>query len=648
MSNQGEDNSILRSFQTDKTPRNGQTVVLTEYEKAVQEGYKSIIIEAPTGLGKSPIAYTLLNYHGSGYIATATKALQLQYKEEYPEFFEIKGKGTFDCNFMAERNIAGKQHVCGFCEEKTRNVTFSDCKHKSASDAPCVTDNNFKDAEGKNCCPYYINGDDYASKYVQDTINNRGLIQVIELLPETLERIKRVRMDGEFNLRENKGYTDRQKKMIMNAVRPCLYYDQLTKGLMAKFSVLNYSNYILFSHMQKLNNRKVTIFDEAHKIEDQIIDFCQLSFDIRHIRRVLDSVNYFDRLDKDDEENNDDDDEDLTPIEIPDSYDVMDHVPLMEKLHSVFEEIAKMPAGTDKAKRIKKNAKEVRDKIKRTLDFIALDVNNWKVIDLIRNKQGEIEKSLYKPINLSYFCQLIYKNSDINVFMSATILDRDMFCKNHGLDPELTKFIQIDSDFPIENRPIYLVNIAELNRDTINTPAVQRKIINKIDEIADRYPEQKGIIHTTSYSQLNFVRDGISVHTGKRLRITDPERIETIKVVEEHRNGKEPTILISPALHTGIDLKDDDSRFQVVLKMPYPFLGDKWIELKRQADPNWYTYKTALTLVQAYGRSIRSKTDYADTYILDSNFQFKFLNNPRAQRLLPKWFKDAIIRRDKV
>jgi ATP-dependent DNA helicase DinG len=44
-------------------------------------------------------------------------------------------------------------------------------------------------------------------------------------------------------------------------------------------------------------------------------------------------------------------------------------------------------------------------------------------------------------------------------------------------------------------------------------------------------------------------------------------------------------------------------------------------------------------MVQSYGRSIRSKDDWATTYILDSRFGF-FVSKNRS--ILPNWFTDAI------
>ena len=53
--------------------------------------------------------------------------------------------------------------------------------------------------------------------------------------------------------------------------------------------------------------------------------------------------------------------------------------------------------------------------------------------------------------------------------------------------------------------------------------------------------------------------------------------------------------------------------------MPYPNKGDKWIDAKMQIYPGWYNWQTKLRLVQAYGRSVRSKDDWAKTYVIDSS-----------------------------
>jgi len=102
----------------------------------------------------------------------------------------------------------------------------------------------------------------------------------------------------------------------------------------------------------------------------------------------------------------------------------------------------------------------------------------------------------------------------------------------------------------------------------------------------------------------------------------------------------EPTVLISPSLHLGLDLKDDLSRFQVITKVPYPSMADKWISKKKERSERWYTWQTGLRLVQGYGRSIRSKDDWAWTYVLDSLFS-NFVGWNKST--LPTWFLESIV-----
>jgi ATP-dependent DNA helicase DinG len=86
-------------------------------------------------------------------------------------------------------------------------------------------------------------------------------------------------------------------------------------------------------------------------------------------------------------------------------------------------------------------------------------------------------------------------------------------------------------------------------------------------------------------------------------------------------------------------LKDDLSRFQIIIKVPYPYLGDRWINEKRKINQQWYNLQTASRLIQGYGRSIRSKEDWAKTYVLDSAFGYFVEKN---KNILPDWFTQAI------
>ena len=157
------------------------------------------------------------------------------------------------------------------------------------------------------------------------------------------------------------------------------------------------------------------------------------------------------------------------------------------------------------------------------------------------------------------------------------------------------------------------MNIAYLNFNNLQLPEVKSSITNTVDKIMTEHKNDKGIIHTTSYEQLNFIRDNMSQENARRLIVTDPE-IQREKEIKEHINCTKPTVLISPSLQTGFDLKDELSRFQIIIKVPYPNKSDRWINAKRDLNEDWYYWQTALKLAQAYGRPVRSNEDRAHSW----------------------------------
>jgi Rad3-related DNA helicase len=120
--------------------------------------------------------------------------------------------------------------------------------------------------------------------------------------------------------------------------------------------------------------------------------------------------------------------------------------------------------------------------------------------------------------------------------MSATILDVDAFCTSLGLAPKEVKFIQVPSDFPVQNRPVFPLNIAYLNSDSLQQQEVQTKISGAVENVMTLHRNHKGIILTTSYKQVNFIKENISEINKRRLLQTDPE-IPRDEVITKHVNS---------------------------------------------------------------------------------------------------------------
>lgn len=106
-------------------PRNSQIRLINEINFAIGEGYKNIILEAGTGIGKSAIATTLANMYEDSYILTMTKQLQEQYLDDFDEMLvEIKGRGNYKCNYKGS---------CDFCIKAEYNLRrCSNCEYQLA------------------------------------------------------------------------------------------------------------------------------------------------------------------------------------------------------------------------------------------------------------------------------------------------------------------------------------------------------------------------------------------------------------------------------------------------------------------------------------------------------------------------------------
>ena len=226
---------------------------------------------------------------------------------------------------------------------------------------------------------------------------------------------------------------------------------------------------------------------------------------------------------------------------------------------------------------------------------------------------------------------LLNKNTK-NIFMSATILDAKFLMEEYDLDPEKTCYLSLDSTFPLENRPIHILPCGKIDYRDLETSL--KPFAEVIKELLSHHKNEKGIIFVQSYSQAQTI---IRLVNDKRL-ITHEGSKEKEMMMEMHKKSKN-TVIISPTSSEGLDLFGDLSMFQIVVKLPFMSLGSLAIKKRAEKYKDWYNYKTALTLIQMTGRSVRSETDVAHTYILDSAWKWWYLT---SEKFFPKYWKDAI------
>jgi ATP-dependent DNA helicase DinG len=620
-------------------PRPEQIDVIADINDAINLGIHTIVLEAPTGFGKSALAVTLAKFFGRSYIITGTKELQSQYSNDYPFIRKITGRNNHICQVLKDvKTDVG----CPDCtkDKLTKRAVLpwieKECEHATAEYGPCVFDQRYMRGQ----CEFHTHPD-----YDHYTVENQGLDD------EQIILIKEIKKPPH---------------------EPCISYHQKSIGIMASHSIVNYKLYLSYFRKEILYDnpelkkdvdlninindesdedrvtdinppiinkkkyglgaRSLIVFDECHSIETEIIDFVGFPMS-----------NYYYYL--------------VTGRNLPtniadDDFDGWFNLLLnfSTKLSTYLQENKLSDVWRIKMSKLNEKAKDTCLKINENKSQWVVTPEKYEKGKWKPDRQYKSAK--FKPVNIAEYCNRLFKEDkgDNFLLMSATILDRDMYCKSIGLDINQIKFISLESSFPVVNRPIYYVKESPY----LNTYVWQKKEgkyknwytiktwVGLIDKIMNAYPNNKGIIHVSSIEQMELIRDTLPKVNSRRLIQTRGEgnEIERDEVMRQHKIVNNNSVIISPSMGAGIDLKDDLSRFQIIAKVPYPGMKDAWVKRKMLTDAEWYKWLTSLKFVQAYGRSVRSVDDWADTYLLDAVFvggKDPFIGN----RFIPKWVKSA-------
>jgi len=576
--------------------------------------------------------------------------LQTQYCNDFPYVKAARGKNNFSC-LLKQDFIDNGTYQCGTCASSYPN----ECYHTTVEYGHCMTDEAFKE----DGCKYRTFAKDYQ-------ISNKGTKE------------EKIYIDNDTLQNYQKQYSEWlpiSKLEVRREWKPCEYFNQLNIALASSHSIWNYSIFLAFlPYNKRMPERDLLVLDEGHLLETELVKFRGLSISKKRWKRYIgnfDIVDYgYDSIERWIDFLIDLETKMLSSIgnaALAAVFDIerstkfeyynsrktsstsLRNKKRIVSANELFEsdvEIARKYSSDeitskDEAKNLGNelavDAVKDAERLGRTINSILANPKNW-IVSEIKKTNYQIEKVELKPLDISPYCKAVFEKGTKTLIMSATILNNKAFCKGIGLTPDEIKSIQIESDFPIEHRTIYPLNIAYLNYSNLQSMDIMSKISTAIDRIMSTHSNDKGIIHTTSYEQLNFIKVNLSKENSRRLLITDPE-IQRDEIISQHSSTSKPTVLISPSLHTGLDLKDGLSRFQIITKVPYPNKSDRWTNAKRKADEEWYYWQTALRLIQAYGRSVRPREDWARTYVLDSAFSYFIRKN---RNTVPQWFVQAI------
>lgn len=382
----------------------------------------------------------------------------------------------------------------------------------------------------------------------------------------------------------------------------CDYYNSRRDTLINKFGILNYSMFM--SLPEHVKRREYIVCDEASELEDELVKRFSRNLNYKILKRLG-----------------------FSPKDIPvENY----------KKFRVWMESLKISLG-DEVEELKK----ILNKKKKST-FVDSDVQRYKLFSNLHSQikvtldtweeceyviEHNLEGVTLKPLRVDKLSDSIFRFGDKVLLMSATIIDPANFAKTLGI--KKYKYIEVDSAFDSKNAPIYVKVGEKINYKNLKEKLP--KLAQDTFKICEFHKNHKGIIHTHTMEITQYLKD----------RTTDPRFLFRIdgqnneSIIKQHFESPEPTVLVSPSMAFGVDLKEDLARFQILLKAAYMPLNDERIKRLLKEDPEWYMNKMLNNLIQACGRGVRTKNDKCNTYILDGSITDAVI---RSAKKLPRYF----------
>ncbi|MDA8008362.1 MAG: DEAD/DEAH box helicase family protein [Alphaproteobacteria bacterium] len=537
-------------------PREIQQEIIGQIEERLASGYRTILLCAPTGVGKSLIGATFARNAEDSFTVTSSKHLQDQYIRDVPFLKPVKGKSNFPC-----LKIMKAEKIEADAEAMKKNMTCD-----------------------RGTCK---------ARVIED---GREVIKTCEFKPRLGDVAAGVHDDNE-----------------------CHYYSQKYEALTAPHSLWNYAMYFQTirygqNAFARYLDREAAIFDEAHRIEDEMVRFVGYTAYAGQMRECgIDpaSCNYesVDSL-----------------ISITDEMARA----LLEKRQKIRDEdpenvdaISKLDTQIDSAERIRNDLKE--------------DPSNFVVADPEMDEKGEIKSIATYPVDVSRHADSLLK-ADVRMFMSATI-DKTNLCQTLGITYSDVAMVDVPrSPFDLDHRRVTLMPVRRLNY--LSTEQDELAVIKVIGNLMETHKAERGIILTSSVVRCHNIVNNLPKAHAARVRICHSNNrggMTQAEVIEEHKADPHG-VLLSSSLWEGVDLSDDQSRFQIIAKMPYPPLTDRRVKAKKEKFPLWYKSQTIKKFLQGLGRSVRGPEDWAATYVLDGSVESLL----RSDHMIPRAYHDAL------
>lgn len=580
----GEDHELPIKF---SSFRQDQWHAIIEVAEHLDEGVKVVFVSAPTGAGKSLIAAAVPQLLGIPFIYTCTThILQNQIMDEFHYAKVLKGRRNYQTL-------------------DDPSITTDDCTMEKLTLPACPS------------CPGWKQGSSFQTSSYSD--------------------------DSEAQLKGRHCFH-------CHPVERCPYQEAKQSAAHSRMAVLN-TSYLLsetnhLGEAAQFGNWGLVVIDEADTLEQELMRF--ITVEISPSMRKTLNVGLPDKKTVENSWVEWVRDEllpaiDTRLIETPQSYDIFGKPETsilrernaLKRMRRRLKDLLKPPPTWEP---------EGSDEEPPSSLATGWVYTGYKRMDGKGDKQPENVTVTFKPITVrDYAREYLWSHAGQFVLMSATIISPEQMAYDLGLEDGEWAVVEMPSSFPKESRPVVV------RAQTAVTHKTEKQaypiLIDQLVSIMEDYPDDRILVHSNSYKLTKelFYEGRRKTHDGYQRMVTYENakgRDQALNQYLSTSNG----VLVAPSMDRGVDLHQDDCRVIVIAKVPYPSLGDDQVSARLYSTGRsgriWYAVETIRSIVQMTGRAMRSKDDYAITYILDKQFVRLYWEN---QKLFPAWWREALV-----
>ena len=409
-------------------------------------------------------------------------------------------------------------------------------------------------------------------------------------------------------------YTKGQLKKCLSCDK-CPYFTQRNKAVT---NICSFYNYAMFESLPSIvKNKEFIICDEASEIETELVGRYTFEINFKDLKAI-------------------DEEFPVSPSINASRHQYLDWFTEMSRLceytyNQYMILIDKLLKKSAKKKKLNKEESQRISLLRRYKEMFNNILGSWTDTDYIITHTTK--GLLLQPYNVDKLAHRIFDYGKTIILMSATIVNPAKFAETLGIKDYY--FIETATPLSAKKAPIKCTSKFKLNYKNKNTLLPQMAKAAK--QICLHFKNKKGIIHTHSMDVLRYLKEELG--NDKRFLFREPGR-DNEAILNIHQNTQQPTVLVSPSMTHGIDLKGDLGEFQVVMKAPFLPLNDERVKRKFDNDKEWYTDAMLSTLVQMCGRCNRTESDYSETFILDGLILDAVLRNKSK---LPKYFLERFV-----